>query len=274
MAGQRFEGRSLEDALATAADAFGVKPFQIDYHIVVEKRGFLGGLKRIVIEAEANPDKQPELPLAQQPAPRMAASESRPRRARGEERGGRPRRDAERPRGPRRREEIEEIEEAPPQGERSEQAERVASWCGELFLLAHLDLEIRTIDREDAVEVHLYGPDAARLTDREGELLESLQVLANKSLSDKIEKKVDLDARGFRARHAAGLEARAREAAARVLASGEEELLPAMSPGDRRIVHLALHDTGGVQTISRGEGFFKRVAIVPGEGPPAGDAEP
>ena len=36
-----------------------------------------------------------------------------------------------------------------------------------------------------------------------------------------------------------------------------------MSPIERRIVHLALRDAGDVQTISRGDGFFKRVAILP-----------
>jgi spoIIIJ-associated protein len=41
-----------------------------------------------------------------------------------------------------------------------------------------------------------------------------------------------------------------------------EQLLPAMSPIERRIVHLALQDDRDVTTESRGEGFYKRVAII------------
>jgi predicted RNA-binding protein Jag len=35
-----------------------------------------------------------------------------------------------------------------------------------------------------------------------------------------------------------------------------------MSPIERRIVHMALRDDAEVTTESRGEGFFKRVAII------------
>jgi spoIIIJ-associated protein len=36
-----------------------------------------------------------------------------------------------------------------------------------------------------------------------------------------------------------------------------------MSPIERRIVHLALQDDQDVTTESRGDGFYKRVAIIP-----------
>jgi spoIIIJ-associated protein len=36
-----------------------------------------------------------------------------------------------------------------------------------------------------------------------------------------------------------------------------------MSPVERRIVHLSLQDDAELTTESRGEGFFKRVAILP-----------
>jgi spoIIIJ-associated protein len=36
-----------------------------------------------------------------------------------------------------------------------------------------------------------------------------------------------------------------------------------MSPIERRIVHLALQDDEAVTTESRGDGFYKRVAVIP-----------
>ena len=51
---QRFEGRNIDEALTSAAEALGVERYRLLYHVVLEKRGFLGGMKRVVIEAEVN----------------------------------------------------------------------------------------------------------------------------------------------------------------------------------------------------------------------------
>ena len=42
---QRFEGRNLEEALGAASAALGVERYRLTYHVVLEKRGFLGGTK-------------------------------------------------------------------------------------------------------------------------------------------------------------------------------------------------------------------------------------
>src|SRR5580765_513103 len=51
---QRFEGRNLEEALNSAAQQYGVERWQLTYGVLLEKRGFLGGVKRVVIEADIN----------------------------------------------------------------------------------------------------------------------------------------------------------------------------------------------------------------------------
>ena len=43
---QRFEGKNLEDALSNAAQTLGVERYQLTYHVLMEKRGFLGGMRR------------------------------------------------------------------------------------------------------------------------------------------------------------------------------------------------------------------------------------
>lgn len=274
MAGQRFEGRNLEEALTKAAESFGAPRFQIEYHVMVEKRGFLGGLKRVVIEAEVNPEKEAPPPVAPpRPAPRAREAHDRgprergPREARGgrDGRGRRPNRDEDRDppreRRPRRESMVEEV---PPQQEQSESAQRVAAWSRELFELAEFEVEIRTTETDDAIAVRIYGADSDRFTERGGELLDAAQTLATKSLIAKgIEKRVEFDARDFIVHRSSDLEQDARSAADRVRGEGREELLPPMSPVERRIVHLALQDDPDVATVSRGDGFYKRVAIVP-----------
>src|SRR4051812_18229250 len=96
---QRFEGKNLDDALTNASQTFGVERYQLTYHVLLEKRGFLGGVKRIVIEAEINEAAVAPAPQAVQ-AP-AASPSGPPRRERplrgagggGGGRGGRGRRD-------------------------------------------------------------------------------------------------------------------------------------------------------------------------------------
>jgi spoIIIJ-associated protein len=154
------------------------------------------------------------------------------------------------------------IEEAPAQGPESEAGAAVRQWCEEALRLGGFEVELRTSENETQIHVKLYGRDTRRMLERQGELLDALQVLANKALvGRKVEKDVELDCSAFKERRVEELGVRARETAERVRRDGREQLLPAMSPIERRIIHLALQDDAQVTTESRGDGFFKRVAI-------------
>lgn len=153
---------------------------------------------------------------------------------------------------------------APEQGPESEAAAIVRAWCEDLLQLARLGGDIRTEENETQILVRIYGRDAGRLLERNGELLDAIQVLANKALTGrKVEKEIELDCAQFKEKRVEELGVRARETADRVRRDGREELLPAMSPIERRIVHMALAEDADVTTESRGDGFFKRVAIIP-----------
>ena len=288
---QRFEGHSLEEALAAAAETFGVPRFQITHRVLVEKRGFLGGIKRVVIEAEVNEDAQPPAELVaaasvpapeHSPAPPREHRESRDRGERGGRGGGRGGRSGNRDRdsrggggrgrGGRRDRRDSDMQpgdfsrfavEAPEQEEESQGASMVHAWCEQVISLAKLSVVVRTTEDEERIHVRLYGPDAPRFTDKGGELLDALQVLANKALTGrKVDKDIELDCEEFKQRRVTELGERARELADQVRRDGHEQLLPAMTPIERRIVHLALQDDSDVTTESRGDGFYKRVAVI------------
>jgi spoIIIJ-associated protein len=290
---QRFEGRNVEEALTHASETLGVERWQLTYHVLLEKRGFLGGVKRVVIEADVNaeaaapaapPPAAVVAPAAAPPPPHADARPPRPTRERGRSRGGNrggggPREDRGgrgggggrgRGRGGERRDDLRsgdfekffaDIPEQ--QGEQSQQAIIARDWVEEVLSLAKLDLVTRTEENETQVFVKLYGADAGRLIDRHGELLDAIQVLANKALvGRKVEKEIELDSESFKDKRNEDLAQQAREVADRVRKGGREELLPAMTPIERRIVHIALRDDADVTTESRGEGFYKRVAII------------
>jgi spoIIIJ-associated protein len=290
---QRFEGRNLDDALNAAAQHFGVGRWQLTYSVLLEKRGFLGGVKRVVLEADVNeaatqPAPTPvSAPVATAgsalPAAPRAERSDRGGRGRGGRSGGGGGRGAEhRERGGRgggrnRREGGDDLQpgdfeqfvavEVPDQGPETEAAAAVRDWIEELLERARLDLVGRTEENDLQIIVRLYGRDAGRVIDRHGELLDAVQVLANKALvGRKLEKDIEVDCQQFKERRVEELGQKARDAADRVRRDGREELLSAMSPIERRIIHMTLHDDAEVMTESRGEGFFKRVAIVPRSG--------
>jgi spoIIIJ-associated protein len=280
---QRFEGRNLEEALQGAAQTYGVERWQLTYHVLLEKRGFLGGTKRVVIEADVNQEAPPPAPAAAAPSaePRAPRGDRGPRRGgggggggrdRGGDRGGdrgRGRRGGRRGGGERHNDDFRSgdferfMGDVPEQGPESDGARSVREWCDDVIALARLDLMTRSEENEQQIIIRLYGNDVKRLVDHHGELLDAMQVLANKALTGRrVEKDVELDCEEFKGRRAEELAQQAREVADRVRRDGREELLPAMTPIERRLVHLALQDDQEVTTVSRGEGFYKRVAVV------------
>ena len=168
--------------------------------------------------------------------------------------------------------------EVPEQGDQSDAAREVRDWCENALELARIDVAVRTEENDEQILVRLYGVDGKRLVDRHGELLDAVQVLANKALvGRKIDKEIELDCEEFKEKRSGDLEQRARAVADRVRKGGGEELLPAMTPIERRIVHIALRDDADVTTESRGEGFYKRVAILlrsEATQPASADAQP
>jgi spoIIIJ-associated protein len=287
----RFEGRSLEEALQSAAETLGVERWQLTYHVLLEKRGFLGGVKRVVLEADIN-TAAPAPPAAAAPAapshsgpPRRAARDSRPGGGgggggrggrgggggRGRDGGGGGGRRGGGGRGRGRSDERDFqtgdfetfLGDVPEQGPEAEGARAVREWCQTALALAKLSMVVRTEENDTQIVVRLYGSDAKLMIDRHGELLDAVQVLANKALVGRsVEKDIELDCEDFKGRRSEDLEQRAREVADRVRRGGREELLPAMTPIERRIVHIALRDDADVTTESRGDGFYKRVAIL------------
>lgn len=299
---QRFEGRNLEEALQAASQALGVERFQLTYHVLLQKRGFLGGFKRVVIEADVNteapPPAAPPAPLEPYTdVPTPPRREARggggaprgPRPAggfggggggrgrggrsggggRGDSRGGNRSGGGGGGRGRRGGTEFRSgdfetfLGDVPEQGEQSEGARSVGEWCATALSLAKVDAVVRTEENETQILVRLYGSDSRLLIDRHGELLDAIQVLANKALvGRKVEKEIELDCEEFKEKRNEDLERRAFAVAERVSRGGREELLPPMSPIERRIVHIALRDHEDVTTESRGDGFYKRVAII------------
>ncbi len=101
------------------------------------------------------------------------------------------------------------------------------------------------------------------LIGRRGDTLAALQLLVNLVVSKQTghREHVIVDAEGYRARREANLRSMALRVANQVRRFGQPIALEAMPPGERRIIHMTLAETGDISTESTGEGDQRRVVV-------------
>ena len=114
--------------------------------------------------------------------------------------------------------------------------------------------------------IDLAGEDSALLIGRRGQTLQSLQLLVNMIVRQKMGGegvRVTLDVERYRQRRESSLRDMATKVAARVVQTNRSVTLEPMPPADRRIVHTALSDYPGVTTESTGERDNRKVMVMP-----------
>ncbi len=103
------------------------------------------------------------------------------------------------------------------------------------------------------------------LIGRHGQTLDALEYLLNRVIGRQEERgsRVVVDCEDYRERRARELEEIATRLADKVRQRGKPQTMVPMSPRERRVVHLALSNYTGVVTRSTGQGYFRRIVIVP-----------
>ena len=124
---------------------------------------------------------------------------------------------------------------------------------------AHVTLE----DTADGPRLNLEGDEAELLVRHRGEPLKALQQIVDtvygRTLPD--EKRVFVDALGYRKGKDSELRQMATLLAEKVKQSGVDQQLGPLNPYERRLVHLAAAEVPGVTTESVGDAFSKTVLI-------------
>lgn len=109
------------------------------------------------------------------------------------------------------------------------------------------------------------GEDLGVLIGRRAESLMALQYMTRMIVSHQLKKwlNIILDVEQYRARRERSLRQLALRMAERVVATRQAVPLEAMTPYDRRVIHLTLHGHEHVTTKSIGEGENRKVVIIP-----------
>jgi spoIIIJ-associated protein len=138
-------------------------------------------------------------------------------------------------------------------------------------ILHHMGLQATpeiTSDDAEGVQINIRGgSDLGLLIGKRGQTLAALQLItamiANRDQPMDSRKKVILDAEGYRERRERALTSMAHNAAERAKRTGREVRLEALTPRERRIVHMALAEDPGVSTRSEGEDPERIVIVAP-----------
>lgn len=128
------------------------------------------------------------------------------------------------------------------------------------------DLKMEAEIQEDHIYVPLLGEDCMFLLEHRAEGLNALQFLVNKMAYRGGPTRILVDADGYRKERQEELVERARAVADEVRDGGNSRSLGSLNPFERRLVHMALRDDEDVRTVSKGEGFLKRMEIAPKHG--------
>lgn len=120
---------------------------------------------------------------------------------------------------------------------------------------------------EDEIRITVSGDDLGRMIGRRGTTAGAIDDLVRTVLQRQAGSsrngRIRVDVGGVRARRAEALANFSRAQAEEVRASGTARSLEPMSAADRKVVHDALTDEDGVDTVSEGEDNQRRVVIVP-----------
>ncbi len=126
-----------------------------------------------------------------------------------------------------------------------------------------LDTHVEIEETSEGTRFNLSGDDAELLARHRGEPIKALQVIVDTAYarSRDDERRVFIDALGYRRGKDVELRQMARLLAEKAKQTGLDQQLGPLNPYERRLVHLAVAEVPGVASESIGDAFSKTVHI-------------
>jgi spoIIIJ-associated protein len=239
------EGRTIEEAVAAALAQLRVERDKVEIEVLAQAtKGFLGiGGKKARVRATLRAPLTVQLDESPSPTARRR----------------------------------EEVRVAEPSAEREvvpalpsrEVREKACQLLAEILRLMEVEATVAVETRDAELVINIAGTEGGLLIGRNGQTLDALEYVLNRIVtrSDEGETHLTLDTEGYRERRRKNLENLALRLGERAKRRRKPVGLSPLSPRDRRVIHLALEGDPLVTTRSVGRGYFRRLFIVPEEGP-------
>jgi len=125
--------------------------------------------------------------------------------------------------------------------------------------------EISVENNSERINFKVKGDKAAILIGKKGQTLDAIQLLVEKIINKHNDKRirVQVDIEDYLKNRRENLRNLARRLSKKAKKLNKSMSLGQMNAADRRTVHLALKDDPGVRTVSRGNGYIKKIFIFP-----------
>jgi spoIIIJ-associated protein len=232
---KEFEGKNEKEAIDRAIEELGLDRNEIDFEIVEAKRPgilFRGGKVKIrvhlteeheEVEEEFTEDEPGETPDAQKPSVRRAVT--------------------------------------PANGEFET---KVIDFTRGLLDRMGFPSEINVNFREEGrLGLDIESDGSGILIGRQGKTLEALQFIVNLAAGriGTDQTRIVLDTQDYRSRRERSLIRMANQVAEQVRRSRESQLLEPLNPFERRLIHTSLARYGDIETVSEGDGLYKRIRV-------------
>ena len=162
---------------------------------------------------------------------------------------------------------LADDEDALPELEPETELERqVIEFVTVLLEKASLPADVRIDRREPGrLTLEILSDDPAIVIGKHGSTLESLQLITNIHVgrinTEGEPVRVVLDTEDYRYRREQSLLRMANRVAHEVRRTGRPRLLAPLNPFERRLIHTALGEMGGVTTESEGDGLYKQIRV-------------
>lgn len=253
-------GKTLDEALTTAAALLGLPTEALDYELVGEPKRLLGvlGTGQYTVRAwprnpeadlpEEEPEEEPEESAPSEPQAAVTPAPTPPPPLTSE----------------------------PTPDIMAARAQQIVQQITDLMgLEAHVEV---TSLEDQHVQLRIDSPEAqGLLIGHHGETLDALQYLVTIGLNAGLTGapyRLLLDVGDYRARQADTLSKLAHHHADEAVTSGREAVMPGLTPYERRIVHLTLRDRADVETYSEGDDPDRQLVISPLVSPDSETASP
>ena len=162
---------------------------------------------------------------------------------------------------------LADDEDALPELEPETELERqIIDFVTVLLEKASLPADVRIDQREPGrLTLEILSDNPAIVIGKHGSTLESLQLITNIHVgrinSEGEPVRVVLDTEDYRYRREQSLLRMANRVAQEVRRTGRPRLLAPLNPFERRLIHTALGEMGGVSTESEGDGLYKQIRV-------------
>jgi len=258
---KEFEGKNEKEAIDRAIEELGLDRNEIDFEIVESKKPgilFRGGKVKIRVhlledsEGDEGDEEEPGPPEEEAPPRRERSGRSdRFDRSDRSERSGYDRAD--------RRERTEHPE---PTGEFETKV--VDFTLGLLERMGFPAQVVVSFREEGRLGLDIESDGSGILIGKQGKTLEALQFIVNLAAGriGEDSTRIVLDTQDYRSRRERALVRMANQVAEQVRRSRDSQLLEPLNPFERRLIHTSLARYGDIETMSEGDGLYKRIRVI------------